>query len=131
MDTCRANKCHCHYRSHLNDERRREGEIIMERYITRSIASNLPTVLQQQLWKLVAQRENEQFKELEEIDYFHIFQFNIHNNQLYIKHKQERPEYVKIHKANYSKTININKVYIIREDDVDLFYYVMLLPEEY
>ena len=55
----------------------------------------------------------------------------MHNNQLYVKHKQERPEYVKIHKANYSKAININKVYIIREDDVDLSYYVMLLPEEY
>ena len=103
----------------------------MERYITRGIASNLPTTLQQQLWKLVAQRENEQSKELEEIDYFHVFQFNMHNNQLYIQHKQERPEYVKIHKANYSKAININKVYIIREDDVDLSYYVMLLPEEY
>ena len=23
------------------------------------------------------------------------------------------------------------KVYVIREDDVDVFYYVMLLPEEY
>ncbi|MEB7788368.1 hypothetical protein A4A32_02410 [Staphylococcus equorum] len=103
----------------------------MERYITRSIASNLPTVLQQQLWKLVAQRENEQSKELEEIDYFHIFQFNMHNNQLYIKNKQERPEYVKIHKANYSKAIDINKVYVIREDDVELSYYVMLLPDEY
>ncbi|GEQ06265.1 MULTISPECIES: DUF960 family protein [Staphylococcus] len=103
----------------------------MERYITRGIASNLPTTLQQQLWKLVAQRENEQSKELEEIDYFHVFQFNMHNNQLYIQHKQERPEYVKLHKANYSKTININKVYVIREDDVDLSYYVMLLPDEY
>ena len=103
----------------------------MERYITRGIASNLPTTLQQQLWKLVAQRENEQSKELEEIDYFHVFQFHVHNDQLYIKHKQERPEYVKIHKANYSKVININKVYIIREDDVDLSYYVMLLPDEY
>ncbi|PWZ43136.1 hypothetical protein DD911_13020 [Staphylococcus pseudintermedius] len=103
----------------------------MKRYITRSIANYLPAMLQQQLWKLVAQRENEQFKELEEIEYFHIFQFNMHNSKLYIKHKQERPEYVKIHKANYSKAININKVYIIREDDVDLSYYVMLLPEEY
>ncbi|XRM59411.1 hypothetical protein ACPKFX_11575 [Mammaliicoccus sciuri] len=26
---------------------------------------------------------------------------------------------------------DIEKVYIIREDDVDLSYYVMLLPEEY
>ncbi|MCE3413101.1 DUF960 domain-containing protein, partial [Brevibacillus invocatus] len=51
----------------------------MKRYITRSIANYLPAMLQQQLWKLVAQRENEQFKELEEIDYFHIFQFNMHN----------------------------------------------------
>ncbi|WP_204236834.1 DUF960 family protein [Mammaliicoccus sciuri] len=103
----------------------------MDHYITRGIASNLPKTLQQQLWTLVSQRENEQSKELEETDYFHIFQFNMHNSQLYIKHKQERPEYLKIHKANYSKAININKVYITREDDVDLSYYVMLLPEEY
>lgn len=131
MDTHSSDKRHSHYRSYYNNERYRKGEMSMERYITRGIASNLPETLQQQLWKLVAQCENEQFKELEEIDYFHIFQFNMHNSQLYIKHKQERPEYVKIHKANYSKAININKVYIIREDDVDLSYYVMLLPEEY
>ncbi|MCD8909553.1 DUF960 domain-containing protein [Staphylococcus gallinarum] len=103
----------------------------MNRYITQGIANNLPIILQQQLWKLVSKRENEQSKELEAIDFFHIFQFNMHNDQLYIKHKQERPEYIKTHKANYSKAININKVYIIREDDVDLSYYVMLLPEEY
>ena len=103
----------------------------MNRYITRGIANNLPIILQQQLWKLVAQRENEQSKELEAIDYFHIFQFNMHNNQLYIKHKQERPAYVKTHKANVKQSINISKVYIIQEDDVDLSYYVMLLPEEY
>ena len=131
MDTHSSDKRHSHYRSYYNNERYRKGEMSMERYITRCIANYLPEMLQQQLWKLVAQRENEQFKELEEIDYFHIFQFNMHNSQLYIKHKQERPEYVKIHKANYSKAININKVYIIREDDVDLSYYVMLLPEEY
>lgn len=131
MDTHSSDKRHSHYRSYYNNERYRKGEMRMERYITRGIANYLPESLQQQLWKLVAQRENEQFKELEEIDYFHLFQFNMHNSQLYIKHKQERPEYVKIHKANYSKAININKVYIIREDDVDLSYYVMLLPEEY
>lgn len=131
MDTHSSDKRHSHYRSYYNNERYRKGEMSMKRYITRSIANYLPAMLQQQLWKLVAQRENEQFKELEEIDYFHIFQFNMHNSQLYIKHKQERPEYVKIHKANYSKAININKVYIIQEDDVDLSYYVMLLPEEY
>lgn len=103
----------------------------MNRYITNGIVQHLPTALQHQLWQFVAQRENKQSKEREAIDYFHVFQFNMHNNQLYIKHKQERPEYVKIHKANYSKAIDINKVYVIREDDVDLSYYVMLLPDEY
>ncbi|ALM58430.1 hypothetical protein AXF07_05465 [Staphylococcus aureus] len=103
----------------------------MNRYITRGIANSLPITLQKQVWQIVTQREREQSKVNELLDYFHIFQFNTRHNQLYIKHKQERPEYVKIHKANYSKVININKVYIIREDDVDLSYYVMLLPEEY
>jgi len=131
MDTHSSDKRHSHYRSYYNNERYRKGEMSMERYITRSIANYLPAMLQQQLWKLVAQRENEQFKELEEIDYFHIFQFNMHNSQLYIKHKQERPEYVKIHQAHYKQPININKVYIIRQDDIDCSYYVMLLPEEY
>lgn len=103
----------------------------MNRYITRGIDNNLPITLQHQLWQLVARREQEQSKVNELLDYFHIFQFNTRHNKLYIKHKQERPEYVKIHKANYSKAINMNKVYIIREDDEDLSYYVMLLPEEY
>ncbi|OEK64234.1 DUF960 family protein [Staphylococcus equorum] len=102
----------------------------MERYITRGIASNLPEILQQQLWEIVSHREREQSKELD-TDYFHIFQFNMYSDQLYIKHKQERPDYVKIHQANYKQLININKVYVIREDDADFSYYVMLLPEEY
>ncbi|MDT0738721.1 DUF960 family protein [Staphylococcus haemolyticus] len=103
----------------------------MNRYITRGIDNNLPITLQHQLWQLVAQRENEQSKELEAIDYFHVFQFNMHNNQLYIKHQQERPAYVKTHKTNVKQSIDINKVYIIKEDDVDLSYYIMLLPNEY
>ena len=130
MDTHSSDKRHSHYRSYYNNERYRKGEMSMERYITRGIANYLPAMLQQQLWKIVSNREHEQSKE-QVTDYFHIFQFNMYSDQLYIKHKQERPEYVKIHKANYSKIININKVYIIREDDIDLSYYVMLLPEEY
>lgn len=130
MDLYRRNQYHCYYRSDINDERYRKGAIMMELYITRGIASNLTESLQQQLWKMVLYRENEQAKE-QEADYFHIFQFNMYNDQLYIKHKQERPDYVKIHKANIKQPININKVYVIREDDVDFSYYVMLLPEEY
>ncbi|PTK52718.1 DUF960 family protein [Staphylococcus haemolyticus] len=103
----------------------------MNRYITRGIANNLPNILQHQLWQLVSEREQEQTKDNTSVDYFHIFQFNMHNDQLYIKHKQERPAYVKTQKANINQPININKVYIIREDDVGLSYYVMLLPNEY
>ncbi len=130
MDTHSSDKRHSHYRSYYNNERYRKGEMSMECYITRGIASNLPETLQQQLWRILSYREDEQAKE-QATDYFHIFQFNMYNEQLYIKHKQERPDYVKIHKANYKPSLNINKVYIIREDDVDLSYYVMLLPEEY
>ncbi|MFQ3800807.1 DUF960 family protein [Staphylococcus equorum] len=104
----------------------------MERYITRGIANYLPAILQQQVWKLVAQREQEQSEENEQgIDYFHIFEFNSYKGELYIKHKQERPDYAKILETKYHQPININKVYVIREDDVDLSYYVILLPEEY
>ncbi|CAC5910199.1 Pyridoxal phosphate-dependent enzyme [Staphylococcus aureus] len=103
----------------------------MNRYITRGIANNLPNILQHQLWQLVSEREQEQTKDNTLVDYFHIFQFNTHRNQLYIKHKQERPAYVKTQKANINQPININKVYIIREDDIDLSYYIMLLPNEY
>ena len=130
MDLYRRNKYHCYYRSDINDEKYRKGAIMMERYITRGIANYLPAMLQQQLWKIVSNREHEQSKE-QVTDYFHIFQFNMYSDQLYIKHKQERPDYVKIHKANYKQPINTNKVYVIREDDVGFSYYVMLLPEEY
>ena len=130
MDTHSSDKRHSHYRSYYNNERYRKGEMSMERYITRGIANYLPAMLQQQLWKIVSYREDEQSKE-EVADYFHIFQFNMYDDQLYIKHKQERPDYVKIHKTYYKQSLNINKVYVIREDDVGFSYYVMLLPEEY
>ncbi|GAB1613586.1 DUF960 family protein [Mammaliicoccus lentus] len=103
----------------------------MARFITRGIDSDLPYIIQKHIWELVLFREHEQAREHEIIDYFHIFQFNMYNEELYIKHKQERPEYVKIHKTRYKQPINISKVYVIREDDVGCSYYVMLLPEEY
>ncbi|HDH6491164.1 TPA: hypothetical protein PI857_002388, partial [Staphylococcus aureus MRSA-Lux-8] len=53
---------------------------------------------------------------------------------LSITHEQEQPAYkLEYHYTNYVKNQNAlpKKVYVIREDDVDAFYYVMLLPEEY
>ena len=50
-----------------------------------------------------------------------------------VTHEQEQPAYkLEYHYTNYVKSKCITKkVYVIREDDVDVFYYVMLLPEEY
>jgi hypothetical protein len=90
----------------------------MNRYITRGIANNLPINLQHP-------------KDNTSVDYFHIFQFNKTSQSIIYQTQQERPAYVKTQKANINQPININKVYIIREDDVGLSYYVMLLPEEY
>lgn len=105
--------------------------MVIEYYITRGIASELPQIVQLQIWKLISLREKELSMKSYDIDYFHIFQFNMYNDQLYIKHKQERPEYTKIHKTNYQKVINISKVYVIREDDVDVYYFFTLLPKDY
>ena len=80
MDTHSSDKRHSHYRSYYNNERYRKGEMSMERYITRGIANSLPITLQQQLWQLVSEREQEQTKDNTSVDYFHIFQFNKHRN---------------------------------------------------
>ena len=62
------------------------------------------------------------------------FRLQEDENILSITHEQEQPAYkLEYHYINYVKNQNTlpKKVYVIREDDVDVFYYVMLLPEEY
>lgn len=103
----------------------------MNRYITRGIVNNLSPTLQHQIWDLVLQKDTNQSNEQEPLDYFHIFQFITHQQKLFIRHTQENPEYFQYTKANDNHQVNISKVYVIREDDVDFSYYVMLLPEEY
>ncbi|MEA1224882.1 DUF960 family protein [Staphylococcus aureus] len=103
----------------------------MNKYITRGITNNLSPTLQHQIWDLVLQKDTNQSNEQEPLDYFHIFQFIMHQQKLFIRHTQENPEYFQYTKANDNHQVNISKVYVIREDDVDFSYYVMLLPEEY
>ncbi|WP_369044544.1 DUF960 family protein [Staphylococcus chromogenes] len=103
----------------------------MNRYITRGIVNNLSPTLQHQIWDLVLQKDTNQSNEQEPLDYFHIFQFITHQQKLFIRHTQENPDYFQYTKANDNHQVNISKVYVIREDDVDFSYYVMLLPEEY
>ena len=102
----------------------------INRYITRGISEQLSLDLQILLWNMVKERDNQPHT-----DYLHIFRLQDEdNNILSISHEQEQPAYkLEYHYTNYEKNQNAlpKKVYVIREDDVDVFYYVMLLPEEY
>ena len=101
----------------------------IKRYITRGINRSIPLDLQILLWHMVEEKDNQLHT-----DYLHIFKLQEDDNMLSITHEQEQPPYkLEYHYTNYVKNQNAipKKVYVIREDDVDVFYYVMLLPEEY
>ncbi|HCV8615196.1 TPA: hypothetical protein OWT23_002601 [Staphylococcus aureus] len=101
----------------------------INRYITRGINESIPLDLQILLWHMVEKKDNQPHT-----DYLHIFKLQEDENILSITHEQEQPTYkLEYHYTNYEKNQNVlpKKVYVIREDDVDAFYYVMLLPEEY
>ena len=102
----------------------------INQYITRGISEHLSLELQILLWKMVKERDYQGHT-----GYLHIFRLQDEdNNILSIIHEQEQPAYkLEYHYTNYEKNQNAlpKKVYVIREDDVDAFYYVMLLQEEY
>lgn len=101
----------------------------INRYITRGISEQLSLDLQILLWHMVEEKDNQPHT-----DYLHIFKLQEDDNMLSITHEQEQPAYkLEYHYINYEKNQNAlpKKVYVIREDDVGVFYYVMLLPEEY
>ncbi|HAR4729093.1 TPA: DUF960 domain-containing protein [Staphylococcus aureus] len=101
----------------------------INRYITKGISKQLSLDLQILLWNMVKDRDNQL-----NTDYLHIFKLQEDENILSITHEQEQPAYkLEYHYTNYIKNQNAlpKKVYVIREDDVYVFYYVMLLPEEY
>lgn len=102
----------------------------MDKYITRGIHNHIPVNIQLLLWELVEIREKE-ISNKQPKDYFNLFKFHQDGNKIQVKHIQERPPFEKTILIQ-NKTLNIpSKVYVIREDDVDLSYYVMLLPDEY
>ncbi|MFJ5555821.1 DUF960 family protein [Staphylococcus capitis] len=101
----------------------------INRYITRGISEHLSLDLQILLCNFVKERDYQPLR-----DYLHIFKLQEDENILSITHEQEQPAYkLEYHYTNYVENQNAlpKKVYVIREDDVDTFYYVMLLPEEY
>lgn len=102
----------------------------MDKYITRGIHDQIPVDIQILLWHMVEIREKD-ISNKQPKDYFNIFTFNQNGDTLQLKHTQERPAFEKAIVIN-NKILNIpSKVYVIREDDIDFSYYVMLLPNEY
>ncbi|MGT2398159.1 DUF960 family protein [Staphylococcus aureus] len=102
----------------------------INRYITRGISEHLSLELQ----ILLSEDGKRTGQSTYDTDYLHIFRLQEDENILSITHEQEQPAYkLEYHYTNYVKNQNAlpKKVYVIREDDVDAFYYVMLLPEEY
>ena len=91
----------------------------INRYITRGISEQLSLDLQILLWNMVKERDNQPHT-----DYLHIFRLQDEdNNILSISHEQEQPAYkLEYHYTNYVKIkMHYLKVYVIREDDVDVF----------
>lgn len=97
----------------------------INRYITRGINESIPLDLQILLWNMVKERDNQPHT-----DYLHIFRLQEDENILSITHEQEQPAYkLEYHYINYVKNQNF---FFQAEDGIrDVFYYVMLLPEEY
>ena len=90
----------------------------INRYITRGVSEHLSLDLQIILWHMVEERENH----LIQITYTFL---NYKKMRIYsITHEQEQPAYkLEYHYTNYVKNQNAlpKKVYVIREDDVDIF----------
>ncbi|WP_239747541.1 DUF960 family protein [Mammaliicoccus sp. C-M11] len=102
----------------------------MDKYITRGISDGLPLNIQITLWKMIEMKENDTDNKIPK-DYFNIFNLDQKGHTLYVKHKQERPAYEKTWIIPNDISNIPSKVYVIREDDIDCFYFVMLLPNEY
>lgn len=102
-------------------------------YITRGIDEHIPSSIINIIWSLVLKREEEAAKYNETPDYLSIFHIRKtdKDNVICIKHLQEQPPYSNTYKFISNEVFTRQKVYVIREDTVDLKYFVMLLPDEY
>ena len=95
------------------------------RYLTRGISETVPLELQLFMWNEI----NKVVKD-DKVDYLQVFEIRVKENYIEIEHRQEEPEYKKIHKLkkldDYEPLSNL-KIFVI--DDID--HSTMLLASEY
>ncbi|HCZ23427.1 MAG TPA: hypothetical protein DHV05_01005, partial [Acholeplasmataceae bacterium] len=66
----------------------------------------------------------------ERLDYLQVFEFHVKENHIEVEHRQEDPEYKKIHKIKKMESfLCLDKIKIFVIDDND--HSTMLLSEEY
>ncbi|PKE62290.1 hypothetical protein CW683_11185 [Macrococcoides caseolyticum] len=102
-----------------------------ERYITRGVQENLSPHLQQLLFSIVNKRDEDAERNGQKADYLSVFHVKRRGDRhIQIKLLQEQPPYNMKYTIQSTEDFKKNKVYVVREDDVDPFY-IMLLPTEY
>ncbi len=74
------------------------------------MGKKLGNMLEEELWEVVCEGEEEERKDNSWVDYFDILELNKDGNELYMKDKEEGGEYGKMDKGNYWKAMNMNKV---------------------
>lgn len=98
----------------------------MKRYLTSGVNEKVPIQIQLFCWN-----EYDKCNQNQESDYLHIFKIEtiqeVDVYKLKIVHEQEQPLYSCSYQINWNSLIDVDKIYIISQDD----YEIMLLAEEY
>lgn len=102
--------------------------MLLQMYMTQTIAQELPSTLQAKIWEMTLRRAH-----VDKTDYFHIFNVNIQTDTCHITHTQEVPVCRCTEEIELKSDKNCNyKIYVIRDatpegDDI----YTMLFADEY
>ena len=91
-----------------------------ERFITKGVAENIFPLLQLFMWQCIDNMP-------EPKDYLQVFDLEIKEGKLKIKHSQEQPDYMKEYLLNADTPFYVGKIFVIDDET----HSTMLLAEEY
>lgn len=95
------------------------------RYLTRGISETVPLEIQLFMWS-----EIDKVVKAERVDYLQVFEFRVKENHIEVEHRQEDPNYKKIHKIKKIESyLKLDKIIVYVLDDID--HSTMILSSEY
>ncbi|TDM48742.1 hypothetical protein ETI06_09725 [Macrococcoides goetzii] len=104
----------------------------MKKFTTQKADQCIPKRVQNTLFSLVEKREIEYSRLYnQQPDYFSVFKLKILPNEIKVIFIQEEPEFNQIMTMKNKEYFKIDKIYVIRDDNSDISFLTMLLPEEY